>query len=56
MSLRGFDAEGMMQAADVVDGASLEPAIEAMLADPAVAYLHLHYAKPGCYAARVDRL
>lgn len=55
LSLRGFDEEGMMQAADVVEGVALEPAIETMLADPAVAYLHLHYAKPGCYAARVDR-
>ena len=44
-----------MVAADVAPGAELEPAIETMLADPAVAYLHLHYAKPGCYAARVDR-
>jgi hypothetical protein len=26
-----------------------------MLADPHVAYLHAHYAKPGCYAARIDR-
>ena len=55
LSLRGFDAAGMMQAADVTDGMALEPAMEAMLADPAVAYVHLHFAKPGCYAARVDR-
>lgn len=55
LSLRGFDAGGMMLDAEVAPGAALEPAIEAMLADPAIAYLHLHYAKPGCYAARVDR-
>ena len=55
LSLRGFDAEGMMQDADVVDGRALEPAIAAMFAEPMVAYIHLHYAKPGCYAARVDR-
>ena len=29
--------------------------IAAMLNNDAVAYLHLHYAKPGCFAARVDR-
>lgn len=55
LSLRGFDADEMMQAAEVTEGTALEPAIEAMLADSAVAYIHLHYARPGCYAARVDR-
>jgi hypothetical protein len=23
--------------------------------DPAVAFLHMHFAKPGCYACRIDR-
>lgn len=55
LSLRAFDADGMMRTADVADGAALEPAIDRLLGDPAVGYLHLHYAKPGCYAARVDR-
>ena len=55
LSLRGFDAAGMMTAADVVDGSELEAAIEEMLADPATRYLHAHFAKPGCYAARIDR-
>lgn len=52
LSLRGFDEGGMMVAADAVEGTALEPAIDAMFADPAVASIHLHYAKPGCYAAR----
>jgi len=55
LSLRGFDAAGMLRDADVVEGAVAEPVIERMLADPAIAYLHAHYAKPGCYAARIDR-
>jgi hypothetical protein len=55
LSLRGFDAAGMLRDADVVEGAAAEPVIERMLADPGVAYLHAHYAKPGCYAARIDR-
>ena len=55
LSLRGFDAAGMLRDADVVEGAVAEPVIERMLADPEVAYLHAHYAKPGCYAARIDR-
>ena len=26
-----------------------------LFADDSVAYLHIHMARPGCYAARVDR-
>lgn len=55
LSVRAFDAHGMMLAADVVDGPALETAIAPMFARDDVAYLHLHHAKPGCYAARVDR-
>ena len=55
LSVRAFDADGMMIDADVVDGAQLQPLIERFFADPGAAYLHVHYAKRGCYAARVDR-
>ena len=55
LSLRGFDDSGMMTAADVVDGSELETAIEEMFTDPATRYLHAHFAKPGCYAARIER-
>ena len=56
LSLRAFDSQGMMQAADVVPGTAIEAFIEQMLADPAIAFIHVHNAKPGCYAARVDRV
>ncbi|MDO7840859.1 DUF1203 domain-containing protein [Sphingomonas immobilis] len=55
LSVRAFDAAGMMRDADVVDGRALEPLIARMFGDPAVAYLHVHNAKPGCFAGRVDR-
>jgi len=55
LSLRAFDATGFIYAADLVAGTALEPALEALLADPAVAYVHAHFAKFGCYAARIDR-
>jgi hypothetical protein len=55
LSVRGFDEKGMMIDADVVDGREIEPAIERLLANARISYLHLHNAKPGCYAARVDR-
>jgi hypothetical protein len=55
ISLRAFDAGHMMVEADLVDGTDIEAAIERMFAQPGVAYLHAHYAKRGCYAARIDR-
>jgi hypothetical protein len=55
MSLRAFDEAGMMRAAEVAPGETLEPAVERLLANPQVAYLHAHYAGMGCYAARIDR-
>ena len=56
ISLRAFDDEGMLTAADVADGADVPAAIETMFANPDVACIHLHFAKQGCYAARVDRV
>ncbi len=55
LSVRAFDAAGMMVGADVVQGGELAPAIACMLDIDAARFLHVHYAKPGCYAARVDR-
>ena len=56
MSLRLFDKDHMMIDADVVDGKKLGEAIVAAFADRNVAYAHLHYAKPGCFAATVTRV
>lgn len=55
LSLRAFDDAGMMTGCDVVEGRDLETAISRLFADPQAAYLHAHFARPGCYAARIDR-
>lgn len=55
LSLRAFDSQGMMKAADVVPGTAVEKFIEQMFDNPAIAFLHVHNAKWGCYAARADR-
>lgn len=55
LSLRAFDEEGMMVNADLADGREVEASIEVMFRDARTQYIHLHFAKPGCYAARVDR-
>ncbi len=56
LSLRAFDAKGMMRTADVVDGGDLGPALDAMLAAPEIAEVAIHHAKQGCYAARATRV
>ncbi|PWG01667.1 DUF1203 domain-containing protein [Sphingosinicella humi] len=56
LSVRAFDADGMMVDADCLQGSELEPAIERLFGDSRTAYLHVHNAKRGCFAARVDRL
>jgi hypothetical protein len=55
LSLRAYDARGMMVWAEVVPGTDIEIAIVQLFAIERVDYLHIHYAKPGCYACRVER-
>ena len=55
LSLRAFDDAALMIDGRVVDGADLADALHEVLADPAVATVHVHNAGPGCYAARVTR-
>jgi len=55
ISVRAFDSSEMMVDADIVDGRQLELMIDRMLAIESVSYLHLHNAKRGCYAARVEQ-
>jgi len=55
LSIRAFNDGGMMIDADVTSGQTCGTVIERLLAIHGVEYLHIHYAKPGCYAARVDR-
>ncbi len=55
ISLRAFDADHMMVDADLTDGRDLPQLIERFFADPKVAYIQAHYAKFGCYAARIER-
>lgn len=55
LSVRAFDANGMMLDGEVVDGHDLEPIIERMLSVEPVDFLHIHNAKRGCFLARVDR-
>jgi hypothetical protein len=55
LAVRAFDTGAMMIGHALVDGKELEAAIAQLFADTRAAYLHIHFASPGCYAARVDR-
>lgn len=55
-SARAYDSDDMMIDADVAEGAGLEALIDRLFANPAVAYLHLHHARRGCFSCRVDRM
>lgn len=55
LSVRAYDAAGMMLGADVVEGRAVDAIIQIRFGDARVAYLHLHNAAHGCYACRVER-
>jgi hypothetical protein len=55
LSVRAFDADHLMVACDVVEGRGLVELVERLLADPRATYLHAHFARAGCYAARITR-
>ncbi|HML11451.1 MAG TPA: DUF1203 domain-containing protein, partial [Stellaceae bacterium] len=52
LAVRSFDEAAMMIERELVDGRELEGAIDRLFASPRAAYLHVHFAAPGCYAAR----
>ncbi len=55
LAVRSFDADAMMVGCELVEGAKLEGTIARLFSDPRAAYLHVHFAAPGCYAARIER-
>jgi len=55
LAVRAFDAEAMMLGWELIDGRELEGTIERLFVDPRAEYLHVHFAAPGCYAAKVTR-
>ena len=55
LSVRAFDGDDMITDADVVDGREAGTLFARFLDNPKVAYLHVHFAKRGCFAGRVDK-
>ena len=52
LSVRAYDDDHMLVDADVIDGTTLGDTAERLLRD--ASYLHVHNARPGCFAARID--
>jgi len=56
MSVRAYDAAHLMIDAVVCGGKDAAATILEMFDNSAVAYIHLHNAKRGCFSCRVDRV
>ena len=54
LSVRAYDAHGDMVEAEVIDS-DPRPLFDRYFADPAVAHIDVHYARRGCFGARVTR-
>ena len=55
LSLRGFDAAGMMIEAQLAQPGEADGGIRTLFDNPEVAYIHAHNAVRGCFAAKVER-
>ena len=55
LSARAYDAIGMMIDADLTGSDNLELLLEKLFARDDTDYVHVHYARRGCFAARVER-
>ena len=55
LSLRGFDADGMMAEAMLTQPGETEAGIRKLFGNPEIAYIHAHNAARGCFAAKVER-
>ncbi|HEX9963565.1 MAG TPA: DUF1203 domain-containing protein [Allosphingosinicella sp.] len=55
LSLRGFDAEGMLSGALLAMPGEADAAIRSLFERPAVETIHAHNAAAGCFAAKIVR-
>ena len=55
LSLRAYDENAFIVDAEVAEGAEALRVIERFLAAPQVAHVDAHFARRGCFAARIER-
>ena len=55
LSLRGFDADGMMAEALLTQPGEADAGIRKLFANPEIVTIHAHNATRGCFSAKVER-
>ncbi|KAK0362590.1 hypothetical protein LTR02_004568 [Friedmanniomyces endolithicus] len=55
LSIRGFDEHNMMVRAELLEDAKALRMCEEMLVGGGCEYIHIHYARYGCFAVKVER-
>jgi hypothetical protein len=55
LSLRGFDRDGMMADAVLVQPGEADAAIRSLFANPGIETIHAHNAARGCFSAKIER-
>ncbi len=55
LSLRGFDADGMMAEAILTQPGEADAGIRKLFENPAIETIHAHNATRGCFSARIER-
>jgi hypothetical protein len=55
LSLRGFDTEGMMAEALLIQPGEADAGIRKLFANPKITTIHAHNAARGCFSARIER-
>jgi hypothetical protein len=56
LSVRGYDKNGIMREASVVEGLSIREQIILTFNNENIDYIHIHNARPGCYNCTVERI
>jgi Protein of unknown function (DUF1203) len=55
LSLRGFDADGMMADAILTQPGEADAGIRQLFGNPAIETIHAHNATRGCFSAKIER-
>ncbi|NIX76565.1 DUF1203 domain-containing protein [Microvirga terricola] len=55
LSLRAYDSAALIVDAEVAEGGEVLAVIARFLANPEVAHIDAHFARRGCFAARIER-
>ncbi|WP_414610639.1 DUF1203 domain-containing protein [Stenotrophomonas pavanii] len=56
ISVRAYDHAALMRGAEVCAGSDVADRLDALFADPAVAFVQLHNAAHGCFSCQADRV